>query len=234
MQVRISGTRGTVRRQLPLQAGRLGPPRRGKEWLSQYLPGRCRKESKNKWARAKTPDAKNQAPPGRGVWVWNCTSRDCTGKLGTRQNESIVHKCCQALKARRPQETGPSSLIQDIRKASGAQNHSRRRSSILPQRRQHGAAGQPFHDSCGSGPKFLAAAQQREPQARPVPAQQLHGLCTLRPGPPHGPKHRSSQPQVGQRWDLALDKSKQCPSGPFWRLHKQQPQRLLAAQPLLS
>ena len=45
---------------------------------------------------------------------------------------------------------------------------------LLPQRRQHGAAGQPFHDSCGSGPKFLAAAQQREPQARPVPAQQLH------------------------------------------------------------
>ena len=67
MQGRISGTRGTVRRQLPLQAGRLGPPRRGKEWLSQYLPGRCQKESKNKWARAKTPDAKNQAPPGRGV-----------------------------------------------------------------------------------------------------------------------------------------------------------------------
>lgn len=70
---------------------------------------------------------------------------------------------------------------------------------LLPQRRQHGAAGQPFHDSCGSEPKFLAAAQQREPQARPVPAQQLHGLCTLRPGPPHGPKHRSSQPQVGHR-----------------------------------
>ena len=156
MHVRRSGTRGTVRRQLPLQAGRLGPPRRGKEWLSQYLPGRCQKESKNKWTRAKTPDAKKKAPAGRKVWVRNFTSRYCKGILSTRQNESIVHKCCQALKARLPQEIGPSSLIQHVRKASGAQNHSRRRSSM-----RRGFCHSCVSTALQGSPSTIAADQNR-------------------------------------------------------------------------